>query len=272
MNVRSMCAVAIAAGLLAAPAFAANVGYYDMGAGEGVANQVAPISAAGHTPVQIFDLSPAELSGIAVLMVQNGSNGSYGGEYLAALADIQQAVLNGMGLVIHDRFVDDAETILPGGGAFDIIRDTGTNTSDINILDNGTLVTNGPGGMLDDTSLDGGNLSSHGYAVAGSLPGAGRFILSRPDPAQIVSFSYSFGAGGVFYSSIPLDFYLGGAGTNPPADAMRDIYAVNVVAFAVQGAFGSRGPSIPVPVFGLPGLLLLILALGWVAHRRLRTV
>ena len=47
----------------------AQVGYYDMGAGAGVADQVPPIVAAGHVPVQIFNLSAAELSGIDVQFV-----------------------------------------------------------------------------------------------------------------------------------------------------------------------------------------------------------
>jgi hypothetical protein len=221
--------------LISASAFAANVGYYDMSAGQGAANQVAPITTAGHTAVNIVDLSPAELSGIDVLMVQNPSNGGYGAEYLGALTDIEAAVNAGMRLVIHDRFVTDAETILPDSAGFDIIRDF-TDDANIDILDNTTLVTNGPGGTLDDSSLDGGTSSSHGFAVQGTLPAGSVFILSRTIDEEIVTFSYPFGSGSVLYSSIPLDYYLNGSGS---VAAFADIYAVNVVAYAVDGMEGS---------------------------------
>mgnify|MGYP003572132280 CR=1 FL=1 len=222
-------------------AFAANVGYYDMDLETGNADQIPPITAAGHTPVDMPDLTPAALAAIDILFVQNPDNNAYGAEYVAALADIEAAVSAGLVLVMHDRFVTDAETILPAGAGFDIIRDDVTDTDDIDILNDTTTVTDGPGGLLTDTSLDGGNLSSHGFAVIGSLPEGGMFILSRPDQSQIVTFSYAFGTGGVIYSSIPLDFYLGGAGNNPPADNMRDIYAVNVLAYASEGNFASDG-------------------------------
>jgi hypothetical protein len=212
-----------------------NVGYYDMSAGQGAANQVASIVAAGHNPVQILDLSAAELAGIDVLYVQNPSNGDYGAEYVAQVPAIEAAVGAGLNLIIHDRYVTPAETILPGGAGFDIIRDF-TDDANIDILDDTTLVTNGPGGVLDNTSLDGGNSSSHGFAVAGSLPGDSVNILSRTASSEIVTVCYGFGGGSVTYSTIPLDFYLAGAGANPPADNFRNIYAPNVVAYGAAGA------------------------------------
>jgi hypothetical protein len=142
-----------------------------------------------------------------------------------------------MRLVIHDRYVTEGESILPAGAGFDIVRDF-SDDENIDILDPTTLVTNGPGGVLDDSSLDGGTSSSHGFAVVGTLPGGGRFILSRSDVEEIVTFSYPFGSGAVLYSSIPLDYYLGGSGPNPPLDNMTDIYAVNVIAYAVEGMDG----------------------------------
>ena len=250
---------------LAATANAANVGYYEMCDGQGDPNQATAITAAGHTPVDIVDISPTELSGVDVFFVNNCDNSSYGAEYLAALTDIEAAVSSGMVLMIHDRYVDPAETILPGGGIFDIIRDF-TDDADINVLDDSTVLTNGPGGVIDDSTLDGGSFSSHGYAVEGSLPGDGLFLLSRGDPTEIVSFAYGSGSGGVYYSSIPLDFYLGGG------SAFSTIYAPNVVEFGVSGGLsGNIGPSIPIPAIGVWGLLimsLLMLAFGLAARRR----
>jgi hypothetical protein len=206
------------------------VGYYDMVVGAGDPNQVPPIVAAGGTPLQIVDLSPAELSQLSVLVVQNPDNNTYGAEYLANLPNVAAAVSAGMVLEIHDRFVTDASTILPGGNTFTITRFLGT---DINVIDNTTLITNGPGGVIDDTTLDGGNFSLHGFGVQGTLPGDSVNIFNDGNPGEIVDFCYRFGAGAVLYSTIPLDFYLAGNGTNPNFAA---IYAPNAMAYGIAGA------------------------------------
>lgn len=216
---------------------ASTVGYYDMDLGEGNSNQLAPINAAGLEGVNLTDLTAADLSNIDVLFVQNPDNVAYGAEYVSRLADIQAAVDAGMVLIMHDRFVDNAESILPGGSDFDIIRDADESDSanaDINILDNTTLVTNGPGGVLNDTLLDGGDLSNHGFAVAGTLPGDASLILSQTESQNIVTFSYGFGAGSIIYSTIPLDFYLDPSLNDSLADAFRDIYAPNVVSYGAS--------------------------------------
>src|SRR5262245_30045592 len=197
----------------------ANIGYYDMDLGQGNSAQVAGIVAAGHTPVLLNNLAPADLAGIAVIDVQNPNNSAYGAEYLSHLPDIQNAVAAGAVLVIHDRFVDPAETILPGGASFNIIRDFAAGDK-IDVRDNTTLVTNGPGGIVDNTTLDGGNSSNHGYAFDSSLPAGAKLILTTDDPTHIVTFAYNFGVGTVIYSSIPLDFYIAGNGSPPVADNM----------------------------------------------------
>lgn len=112
----------------------ANIGYYDMSFGQGNPNQVAAILASGNTPVQLFNLTAAELAGVQVIDVQNPDNGGYGGEYLSRLTDIQNAVSAGKALVIHDRYVDPAETILPGGAGFNIVRDF-SDQANIDVLD-----------------------------------------------------------------------------------------------------------------------------------------
>lgn len=218
------------------PARALDVGYYDMSLGGGNASQVAPIVAAGHTAVPMLTLSAAELEGIDVLFVQNPSNGAYGAEYLAQLTAIESAVASGMILIIHDRWVDQAETILPGESNFDIQRSF-SDANSIDIRDGTTRVTDGAGGSLSDTSLDGGNFSSHGFADASSLPLGARLILSRtrgfiPFEDWIVTFSYTFGEGAVIYSSIPLDLFLASSAMTTPTINFRDVYAPNVIDYA----------------------------------------
>lgn len=205
----------------------AVVGYYDMAYFQGIDNQIAPITAAGHTPVRLYDLTAADLAGLDVLFVQNLFNDTYGVEYRTRLAPIQAAVEAGLTLVIHDRHVDTAESILPGGAGFNVVRDF-TDPNNIQVLDDTTLLTHGPGGTVTNTTLDNGSNSSHGYATAASLPADARKLLTTGDPSHVVTFSYRFGAGNVMYSTIPLDYYLGGQ------NAFAQVYAPNVVAYAAD--------------------------------------
>ncbi|MGH2830602.1 MAG: hypothetical protein ACRDJM_08975 [Actinomycetota bacterium] len=234
-SVLTVMAVIVTAGFAILPAPAAGgtqVGYYDMCSGAGNASQVASITAAGGTAVNITDPTAAQLAPVDVFYVQNCNNGAYGAEYVSRLADIAAWVGGGGVLIIHDRFVANAETILPGGAGFNIVRDF-TQATDINIRTAGTRVTSGPGGIVTNTNLDGGNFSNHGWGVEGSLPANGTFILSATTPTNSTTFCYPRVLGAVVYSTIPLDFYLAGAGTQPN---FRTIYAPNVVRYGIEGA------------------------------------
>lgn len=204
------------------------VGYYDMSSGQGVAAQVDSINAAGGTPVQLFDLSAAELSGINTLYVQD----PYGSaaEYMSQVAAIHAAVNAGMTLIIHDREPSDANNLLPGGLALDF-RDDFSEGTQIEIVDDAGPLASGPGGVIDDSSLDNGNWSNHGYIMVDSLPEGAEVLLTTNDPSHVVTFAYDFGAGTVVYSTIPLDYYLSG---NGPADVPvnMEIYAANLLAAA----------------------------------------
>ena len=85
-----------------------------------------------------------------------------------------------------------------------------------------------PGGVVNNTTLDGFGLSSHGYCADASLPADSLVILSRTLANQATTMSYPLGAGVVLYSSIPLDAWLLSSTT------MRDIYAPNVVEYGVR--------------------------------------
>lgn len=93
----------------------ANVGYYEMDNGAGSATQVNEITNAGDTAVNITVPDATQLASIDALYVFNSSNTSYGAEYTDNLADISAAVNDGMNLIIFDRYLTDANTILPGG-------------------------------------------------------------------------------------------------------------------------------------------------------------
>ena len=237
--------LALCAFFFALGANALSFGYYLSGT---TGSPAGAITAAGHTPTQLTGLSAADLAGIDVLWILNGDNGNPNATVLnpanqAAIA----AFVNGGGVLsFHDRAVTNAATYLPGAGGITFTREL---ASDIDVLVSNT-VTNGPAGVIGNTTLDGGNFSNHGFAVAGSLPGGGVGVLSTDLASELVDFYYAFGLGFVYYSTIPLDFYLSGAGNNPPRDAVVNIYAVNEAAFQAQLA---RGIAVPEP-----GVLLLL--------------
>lgn len=209
------------------------VGYYDMSDGQGDDfDQLPGILAAGLTAHNLTGLSAADLAGIDVLYVQNPSADGYGAEYLAQLQDIAAAVANGMTLIIHDAFAADAASILPGGETFSILRVDGI--ADIDVLAFGSLLANGPGGVLTSASLDDGSPSAVGYALAGSLPDGAQLLLSTGDPSQIVAFSYAYGAGHVYYSTIPLEYYLDGNGDPALNTVFQQIFSPNVVAYGAS--------------------------------------
>lgn len=206
-----------------------NYCYYELGFGQGNPSQVAPILTAGHTPVDVVTPDAAGLAGCDALFANNSSNGDYDAEWVANLADIDAAVQAGMALVFHDRFVTDAATNIPGLGATTCTRDFGDD-ADIDVVDNTTSVTNGPGGLVDNTTLDGGTSSSHGFCDDATLPPDSPLnILSNSTPTRSVTYSYRHGIGSVVYSTIPLDFYLGGG--DPDFDL---IYAPNVVQYGAD--------------------------------------
>jgi trehalose utilization protein len=207
---------------------ALSIGYYSMSNGQGLSKQVAPIEDAGHTAVKMTTLSETELASVDILWAINPSNSSHGSEFTNSVDRIKERVDEGMILVIHDRQVGNAENILFGEEPADIVRKF-TNSRAIDVVDENTVVGEGPGGLLTDTSIDGGNSSNHGYTKRETLPEDSLALLTTSDEDEVVDFAYRYGQGAVIYSSIPLDYYLGGAMPN-----FKDIYAPNILQFAAS--------------------------------------
>jgi hypothetical protein len=268
---------------------AGNVGYFDMCGGNQAAHANA-ITIAGHTPIAVTTPDAETLSNLDVLSVTNCDNGSFGSNYTSNLAAITAAVNAGMVLIVHDRFVTGAGSILPGGGGITTVRSTDPDDIDFPV---GSPIINGPGGTLTDTSLDNGSSSTHGYVVRASLPAGGSALAIRPtngeedgfpgcdaynytstklyycrkvcesgytgstlamwirrwidryheDPPCLgapsvgdmegATVQYPHGDGLVIYSTIPLDYYLGGSGSNPPRDNFNNVYLPNVIGWAL---------------------------------------
>jgi hypothetical protein len=110
--------------------------------------------------------------------VTNCSNGDFSSNYTSNLAAITAAVNAGMVLIVHDRFVTGAGSILPGGSGVVTTRNF-DNDADIDFPAGSPIIT-GPGGTLNNTSLDGGNSSTHGFVTAASLPAGGSLLATLP--------------------------------------------------------------------------------------------
>ena len=179
-----------------------------------------------------------QLQNVDMLFIWNSTNNFYGSEYTSALSVIKQWVEAGGILIIHDRHVESAEIILPGGEEFGIFRDFSEDTQ-IQFVDvNGSVALGSPGDSdnLNNSSLDNGTSSNHGFALRDTLQEVGAvIILTTNDPDHVVTFGYEWGEGAVVYSSIPLDFYLSGAGNTSLVQNMTT-YATNLIgAFVNQG-------------------------------------
>jgi hypothetical protein len=216
-----------------------NVGYYDIAVGAGIPEQVAPVVAAGFTPVALSNVAAADLAGLQVLFVHNPNTMGYNAEYLAAVPQIRAAVEAGLVLVVHDRSFSPLGTgtrlilPLPVGVPFPVL--TRVMSNDNNVTDPATLVANGPGGVVTNMNLDGGNFSNLGFVMFSLFTAPGKkALLHAGNPNSAVTFSYPLGLGHVIYSSIPLDMFLKGGGPNPPRCNFNNIYAPNVLAYAAN--------------------------------------
>lgn len=202
-----------------------------------------PITNAGFIPLQIEDISTFPLTNIDALVINEHNNSSLSTALLARLAAIQTWVSNGGRLVIHDRSAGNLNPnpFLLGTSDITTVR---VETSDIDVVPPGTnLVVNGPRGTIGNSTLDGGNSSAHGYIPQTQMPEGGYPIISMGgDPTNLVCFSYPLGSGLVYYSSIPLDYYLGGGGPLELITALTNIYAPNVLAYVTGEPSGIPAP------------------------------
>ena len=232
------------AGLVPTAASAANIGHYELCAGQGAAYLANAITAGGDTPVNITVPDAAQLAGVTGLLVTNCNNGGYAAEWTANLAAIDARVQAGMSLIFYDRTVTGANAELPGGAGLVAVRDF---ADDANIdLPAGSPLLNTNGGPLTQTSLDGGSSSSHGYVTAASLPAGGVVWAHRTSPAEAVIIAYPRGSGSVVYSTIPGDFYLSGSGALGAAvlATTTTLIDLKVGAFTTCAAAGLTGAKL----------------------------
>lgn len=242
-------------GVFATSADAAVIGVYSENgsalseAGDIVSNQ-------GHTFRNLNNLSSSSLSGLDMAWYMNESNGSQGQANNAGA--IEDFVSDGGTFVMNDRNVDNAGAVVPGSDNFNFVRDT---DDEIDVENDSTTLTDGPGGVIDDSTLDGGNFSNHGYVEADTLLNDATSILNTGSSDEIVDFTFSLGAGHAHYSTIPLDFYVDGGGANSEFD---DTYAPNLVDYGAN-----LDAQVPAPSgLALLGMGLTAFGLAPVGRRR----
>lgn len=242
--------LAVMASALVAAAPTQGVVFGVFGNSVGAANTAA--IAGGHTSSVLANLTAGSLTGLNVLWVLNANNDGHTAGLAANAAAISSFVSGGGTLMYHDRLVSAANTVLPGGGSIAFTRNLSPSI-DVQTAVN-PLIT-GPGGTISNTTLDGGNSSNHGFPSLASLPTGAAAYLNNGTSGNIVDFSYKFGTGTVYYSSIPLDFYIAGNGLA----SFRNIYAPNVIAQAASFSGAITEPAswaMLIAGFGLVGATL----------------
>jgi hypothetical protein len=243
-------AALIALAFSAGAAEAAVIGIY----GDSQTQANAAAVAAGHTAINLAGLSAGDLTGKDVIWVLNGDNGAQSPGLVSNAAAISAWVNAGGRLLVHDRWAQGSPPALPGSSGVVTTRNLDSN---IDV----PLTSPYFGGPIGNTTLDGGNFSSHGWSSP--LP-AGAVVLLSDGSARAIDFSYLVGAGSVYYSTVPLDFYLQGGGNN--GNSFRNIYTPEVLKYVTDGAGGGGQVSEPATL-ALVGAGLL----GLAAVRRRRT-
>jgi hypothetical protein len=189
--------------------------------GDANTNAITIASGLGHTAEAITDFS--SLSSYDVVWGLNSDNSSHLTDLVGNQSFFDSYVIGGGVFMYHDRAVTDGNTVLAGADNFVFNRDF-TNDKNIDLV--------GPNGVagadIDNTTLDGGNSSSHGFVDQASIDQLFTGIFNNGVAGQLVDFHYEFGAGDVYYSTIPLDFYLSGGSD------FDSVYAPNVLAYAVS--------------------------------------
>lgn len=200
----------------------AVIGYYNMDLGKGATYQQDVIVSLGDTARKLTTL--ADLKDAQVLYLDNPDNFAYNADFLANQSNVLAFAANGGVVVMNDRFADGS--FFPGyshdpngqyAAQVDFVNDTG-------------VVADGPGGTLTDFSLDNFASSNHGVAEVESLQDQEYFAVATvDDPTRLVTTYAVLEHGGMLYSTIPTDHFVG-----EQHDPDMTAFAENLLQYAVQ--------------------------------------
>lgn len=208
---------------------------------------------ASFSPLRIEDIATFDFGRLKVLMIDESSDPP-SSNLRKRLPDIQAWVNNGGRLVVHQRALNTAAALTSNPFLLGVQGALLVNyySTDVDVIPPATnLVLAGPHGTLNNASLDSTEINYTAYATRATLPPGAAAFLSTPGNAnQVLAFAYGLGAGLVYYSTIPLDYYVDYS-SSLLSSMMRDVYAPNVLEYVF--AFAPTGPPI---IFTQPGNVL----------------
>jgi Ca2+-binding RTX toxin-like protein len=203
------------------------------------------ITGLGHTAVN-FVPGTTNIDTLDVLWYLNPSNSSWYENVGALQTEIFDWVNSGGIFIVHDRYVTGANSFLLGE-SMTITREF-NDSANYNIIDESSsnLLREGPGGTLTDSSggniwgspnadgefnMDGGSSTSHGSASYSTFDLSNELALgTKADSNSVIDFIYKYGAGAVYYSTIPLDHYI-------TSSTSAQAYAKNSLHYATSLIF-----------------------------------
>lgn len=196
----------------------ATIGYYDLGAGQGVQAQADIITGIGDTAVA-FD-TMAFNRGVDVEFVNNPNTTVYNTDFNDAVVAISDWVLGGGVLVFNDAKAGTGYTN-------DLLSPYEGGNNQINFVNDTGPIASGVGGVLTDASLDNLGFSNDGYQDIQSIQDSEvAFLATRNDPFKAVITLSAQNEGWFVLSSMNISGLLG-------ASAPVDAYVANALDFAV---------------------------------------
>lgn len=212
----------------------------------------------GDTSSVIGNLASQNLSGFdAIWLVEDLNSGTWT-SFLGGSSNVANYVSNGGALFFNDRSEGEnvSTTAYLNALGASSLQQIGFTFDDTSISPpGGTLLTNGPNGTLNNSSLDGGDSSFHGALTKSSiLARGGTALIERAsNPNAVGAFSYGLGSGSILYDRSPLGFFLVRQDRTARSN-YRNIYAPNALAY-VQSLSGPAVQPVPEPssfaIFGL---------------------
>ena len=240
---------------LSAEAAAGTVGYYVVpSCSFAGGNFAGAITTAGHAPISVTTLDAGSLAGLDGLVIETCSAAP------VANAAVNNAVADGMALVINSwNAAPGSGAALPGAPAITFTSYYNSGFCGLNSsIPAGSPVASGPGGTLDDGSLDSsGFCALDSYATSGTLPAGAMPFVTTTDANQVGAFGYQSGQGFVAFSSMSLASLLPGgvdSGSAGSLSAGLNTYLINAIAWAVEGS--DAGPATTCASEGYTGMKL----------------